>query len=148
MILGRQPIVQIVILGDNMIKWQDEYSTGYEAIDKQHKFLFNFFNDFEEDINDGRGAVYLEKYLHLLEAYAKSHFNYEEGCMFEHKCPMAQKNKTAHKSFLTTVDEYGKRFRSGHYAEDFFVEMHHFIEQWIINHIIGIDTHLRECSKG
>ena len=56
-----------------MIKWQDTYATGSEPIDKQHRLLFDIFNDFEDHINDGRGKEYMEKCFPLLDAYAKAH---------------------------------------------------------------------------
>lgn len=130
-----------------MIEWKEAYSTGNEAIDRQHKLLFDFFNDFEIIIQEGKGAHYLEKSFGMLESYAKAHFRFEEGCMHASKCPVEQKNKMSHQMFLVKVEEYKKVFESGKFEKDFFMDMHHFIEQWITNHIIGIDTHLKECMS-
>ena len=130
-----------------MIKWQDTYATGSEPIDKQHRLLFDIFNDFEDHINDGRGKEYMEKCFPLLDAYAKAHFKFEENCMHEHQCPVAMKNKVAHKTFLSTIEEFKKIFKSGQYQEDFFKQIHAFLKQWLIVHIIGIDVHLKECMN-
>ncbi len=130
-----------------MIEWKDAYSTGDEAIDRQHRLLFDFFNDFEVVIKEGKGAHYLEKSFCMLESYAAAHFKFEERCMHVARCSVADKNKTAHQMFLVKVEEFKKAFESGEVKDDFFVGMHHFLEQWITSHIIGIDTHLKDCVK-
>lgn len=128
-----------------MIKWQERFSTGLESIDRQHQLLFGFFNDFEENINEGRGKIYLEKSFSFLEAYAKAHFKFEENCMDQHQCPCALQNKEAHAQFMNKIIEFKTKFASGQCKEGFYVEIHQFLEQWITNHIINIDGQLKNC---
>ncbi len=130
-----------------MIEWKDAYATGNEAVDRQHRLLFDFFNDFESVINEGKGKHYLEKSFGMLEAYAAAHFKFEERCMDEARCSVSQKNKIAHQMFLAKVQEFKRAFETKEVKDDFYVEMHSFIEQWITSHIIGIDTHLKDCIK-
>jgi hemerythrin len=37
------------------MKWSDEYSTGVERIDNQHKMLFRMSEDFRTSLDDGLG---------------------------------------------------------------------------------------------
>jgi len=127
-----------------MIKWEEKFATGVEAIDRQHKFLFEMFNDFEDAIHEGRGESYLKHSFPLLEAYAQAHFHFEEGCMHQHKCPISQDNKNAHETFVVKLTAFKKQHESGP-TEELCVQMHDFIEKWIVNHIIGMDTHLKSC---
>ncbi len=130
-----------------MIEWKDAYATGNISIDKQHRLLFDFFNDFEQLIGEGKGILYLNKCFPMLEAYAQAHFKFEERCMQEHHCPVAHKNVMAHQLFIEKVEEYKKIFQSGQVEDDFFLDMHQFLENWIKGHIIGIDVHLKACIK-
>ena len=83
-----------------MIQWEERYATGVDSVDRQHRMLFEFFNDFEECIKTGHGEHYLETSFPLLEAYAKAHFSFEEDCFKQHQCPYAQQNKDAHQAFV------------------------------------------------
>ena len=130
-----------------MIEWRDAYSVGIEEIDGQHQRLFSFFNDFEIVINEGDPTHYMKNSFALLEAYAAAHFGFEEKCMHQYKCPMAQKNKAEHQNFITKVEGYKRVFESGEFGQDLFVEMHDFIEEWILGHIINVDSHLKVCVK-
>lgn len=130
-----------------MIKWEPRYSVGDEAVDRQHKLLFEFFNDLQEVIQEGKQASYLTTGLPFLENYAKAHFHYEENCMIKHKCPVAGENKTAHEIFLTTLQQFKKRTESNPSDKTLIIEMHQFLEKWITSHIIGIDMHLKACIK-
>lgn len=128
-----------------MINWDNKYSTGDENIDKQHKMLFEFFNDLENAINEGHGSSYAESSMQFLEDYAKAHFTFEEDCFKRHKCPYAQKNKEAHDMYLDKFLDFKKELDTYGYSDALLKELHHFVEQWIHNHIIEIDTHLLEC---
>ncbi|MBF0489563.1 MAG: hemerythrin family protein [Candidatus Omnitrophica bacterium] len=131
-----------------MIEWdQERYSSGVDSIDKQHRMLFEFFNDFEECIKNGKGMSYLEVSFPLLEAYAKAHFKFEEDCMNQHQCPFAKENKDAHQAFIVKVEEVKKTFASGQCGDELLMQVHDFIEKWITNHIIGVDIHLKGCVK-
>ena len=127
-----------------MIKWEDRFTTGVAAIDRQHKFLFEMFNDFEMSIEEGRGSLYLKSSFPLLESYAQAHFNFEEDCMNQHVCPFAEDNKKAHHHFIAKVEEFKRQLQSGP-TNELCAQVHAFIEKWIVSHIIGIDSHLKSC---
>ena len=131
-----------------MIKWEEKYSTGIISIDRQHRMLFEFFNDFEECIATGKGKSYLETGFPLLEAYAKAHFKFEEDCMEEQECPAAHENKEAHRAFVIKVEAIKSRFNTSKVSAETLTELHGFLEQWINTHIIGIDTQLKDCFQG
>ena len=130
-----------------MIEWNEKYATGNEAIDKQHRYLFAFLNDYEQSVRVGTGKYYMDNTFHLLEHYAKAHFVFEEKCMVEHRCSFAQQNKCDHGFFVKRIEEFKSRLENGEEAQAFFEEIHLFLENWVKQHIIGIDTHLKECLR-
>ena len=127
-----------------MILWDEKYKTGDEMIDNQHKQLFEFFNDFEEVIKEGRGESFIQNSLEFIENYIDCHFGIEELCMFKHKCQIAGKNQLAHENFRKTFVEFKNKINASGNKNHIANEMHHYIEEWIKNHIIGIDTHLKD----
>jgi len=130
-----------------MIKWEERFATGDDGVDRQHKLLFDMFNDFEASIHEGRGESYLKSSFPLLEAYAQAHFKFEEDCMERHHCPVSQDNKDSHQTFIVKVQDFKKKFQSGLHEDDLYIQVHAFIERWITSHVIGIDTHLKACIK-
>ena len=130
-----------------MIIWEERFSSGVESVDRQHRMLFEFFNDFEDCIKTGKGELYLDTSFCLLEAYAKAHFKFEENCMQERQCPFAKQNFDAHQVFIVKIQESKTKFSAGGCAHEVLIEIHDFLENWITTHIIAIDVHLKNCIK-
>jgi len=128
-----------------MIAWDERYRTGDEAIDRHHKLLFEFFNDFEIEIEERRGKNYLQKSMEFVEHYINCHFGIEEFCMCKNHCPFAERNQLAHEHFKKTFAAFKKEIDMGGYSDEIAIEMHLYLEDWIKSHIIGIDTHLKDA---
>lgn len=130
-----------------MITWDESMSTGLNDIDAQHREIIAKFNEFSAAIERGYGAD-LElagEILDFLQFYAVWHFEREEKCMAQYQCPVAQINKQAHTEFVEKFGRFYEHWQE--YGMDINVTYQTFIEleEWIRNHIIGIDTQLREC---
>jgi len=128
------------------VEWKDEYSTGEAEIDKQHKILFKYLEDLEAhmkqgDINDN----YIKTLLDNLGLFTRSHFCYEEICMRRYKCPIAGKNKEIHAKLLSIYTDYRQQFDIEGVTPALVQKVHDFLESWLLNHIIKIDTQLRDC---
>jgi len=128
------------------IVWKDEYNTGEPEVDKQHKILFKYLEDLEAhmkagDINDH----YVKMLLDNLGIFTRSHFCYEEICMRRLKCPVAAENKMIHAKLLAAYTSFRERFDLEGISDDLIQKLHDFLESWLINHILKIDTQLRDC---
>jgi len=128
------------------IDWKDEYCTGDDGIDQQHKVIFQYLADLEAhmavgDINDR----YIKNLLTNLGIFTRSHFCYEEICMRTHRCSIASTNKEHHAKLLAAFGKYVKRFEIEGVSEDLIQKLHDFLHSWLVNHILKIDTQLRDC---
>jgi len=128
------------------IVWKEEYNTGEPEVDKQHKVLFKYLEDLEVhmqagDINDR----YIKMLLDNLGIFTRSHFCYEEICMRRVKCPVAAKNKESHAKLLAAYGRYCERFEAEGASDDLIQKLHDFLESWLVNHILKIDTQMRAC---
>ena len=133
-----------------MIKWQESYSTGVAKLDEQHKSLFKYSNELEESLNSqGVSKETLQRSLHFLERYVKGHFGQEESCMHQFACPAANINKLAHQKFIeayiTFSDRISKDADNDVDSDAPLKELHHFLENWLTEHICKIDTQLKPC---
>ncbi|PCI45428.1 MAG: hemerythrin [Proteobacteria bacterium] len=128
------------------IVWKEEYNTGEPEVDKQHKVIFKYLEDLEShmqagDINDR----YIKMLLDNLGIFTRSHFCYEEICMRRVKCPVASENKEFHAKLLAAYTRYCERFEVEGASDDLIQKLHDFLESWLVNHILKIDTQLRSC---
>jgi hemerythrin-like metal-binding protein len=128
------------------VEWKDEYNTGEPEIDKQHKILFQYLADLESQMKAGDVSDrYIKMLLDNLGIFTRRHFCYEEICMRRHKCPIAAKNKEIHTKLLDAYTQYCERFEIEGMSEELVQGLHDFLESWLINHILKIDTQLRDC---
>jgi len=126
--------------------WKDEYNTGEPEVDKQHKILFQYLEDLENHMKAGDvNERYIGLLLDNLGIFTRSHFCYEEICMRRVKCPVAEKNKEFHGKLLDAYGRYRQRFETEGISDDLVTNLHDFLESWLVNHILKIDTHLRSC---
>jgi hemerythrin len=127
------------------VEWKDEYSTGEPEIDKQHKVIFKYLADLELHMKEGIDARYVGNLLENIGLFTRSHFCYEEICMRRSKCPIAAKNKEHHTKLLASYTHFCERFEHEGASDDLVQKLHAFLESWLVNHILKIDTHLKAC---
>ena len=130
-----------------MIIWKETYSTGIAELDKQHQNLFKYTNDLGQLIKDDAVSKHLlDGTLKFLTKYIGAHFGQEETCMHKHHCPMAEKNKEAHQKFIRHFKLIEEKINKNNASDDSVKELHHFLENWLVEHICKIDSQLKPCA--
>lgn len=74
------------------IAWSEDYATGIDIIDEQHKKLFELFAQVDSMTHTGSEDDIRYIVKQLLD-YAISHNSFEEGLMEEAGYPMASSHK-------------------------------------------------------
>ena len=129
------------------VEWKEEYRTGDEEIDKQHRILLDHLDDLKLHMKKGIDAAYVGRLLADLGLFTRSHFCYEEICMRQNQCAVAAKNKEQHGKLLSLYKQYNERFQKEGVSEDLVLKLHNFLENWLVHHILKIDTHLKSCLQ-
>jgi len=127
------------------MKWSDDYATGVERIDEDHKMIFKMADDFRAALDVGRGDVVYAVLLESLSLYCRGHFGFEERCMEEFRCPVAEKNKKAHGEFIEKLTEFQERYAASGYDHMDARRFVDTVDQWLDQHICRIDVHLKRC---
>ena len=128
------------------VAWDDRYSTGEERIDGQHKKLFEHIARLESQLGKPQpDAQVVRATLQFLETFARTHFVYEELCMFRHQCPMHEKNQAAHNAFMTVVERVKQRHAAEGATRELVAEVYQTLTDWLVGHICKIDTRLKAC---
>lgn len=134
-----------------MLIWTEKFSTGSPTIDEQHRQLIQYVNRLEAMLveNNPNREHYetMLKFLIFLEDYMESHFNFEEQCMENYRCPSHHKNCQAHEQFRRMFAKFRARFNHEGMRMELLKELNQTINTWIEGHILAVDTTLKPCIK-
>jgi hemerythrin len=126
------------------MKWSDEYSTGNEQIDDQHRMIFKMAEDFRAALDEGMGERVYGEMLESLNLYVRTHFGFEERCMDKYGCPVATGNKKAHARFVEVLTEFQQRYTTSGFSRADARDLVDTMDRWLVDHICRIDVRLRE----
>ena len=130
------------------LKWDEAaMATGVAEVDQQHQKLIDHLNELFRLMREGHGKEGIDSFVDFLTDYADTHFRHEEGCMTAYRCPVAAANKIQHMQFMRLLGGYRKRLQDEGPTGSLAIEVQHTVGEWIRNHIIKTDTHLRSCVK-
>ena len=125
--------------------WEDKLKTGDENLDFQHKYLFETFNKLGDAITAEQSKDTLNTILSRLKFYAEWHFGKEEECMERYNCPVAEQNKKAHAKFLDMFAQYRDESQQPGNTMEVAIKIHESLSDWLLNHVLGVDTRLQPC---
>ncbi len=124
------------------LEWKDEYSVGVELIDAQHKMFVGIVNELYEAIVTKKDKEALDNIFKQLVAYTQFHFQTEERYFDEFQYEGAEEHKTAHKALIDQIAELQQQKTD--IMDDPFKLMD-FLEDWLIDHIMGMDKLFGPC---
>ncbi len=130
------------------LEWNDEYCTGVEKVDEQHRKLFALLNDLEQMITQGiDSGSNVDNLLTSLATDAQTHFSFEENCMMRYNCPVARENKESHDQFLSNFRSFLNEYKAKGSSASLLKKLHKTAESWMVSHICDIDIHLKSCVR-
>ena len=127
--------------------WTNAHATGIPAVDDQHKVLFKSVNDFRKALEANEREDSCGPMLTFLERFTRKHFVFEEGCMEQHRCPVAQQNKREHAAILATLHVHREWYTTGGYDPNDAHLLLDALEHWLESHICRVDRQLKHCVK-
>jgi len=132
-----------------VFEWDERYSTGIPAIDRQHQELFKAVRRLHEAFKRGRGHREVGALLAFLTNYALEHFEMEEAYMSQIGFPDLRAHRLEHRVMTQKVLELQGRYdfddpTAGMAASQFLYE-------WLREHILQKDfayiSHARETRQ-
>lgn len=123
--------------------WDDNFATGIEIIDEQHRRLVGLVNKLAMHMATDSGGMTVHQVLDELTDYTVYHFNAEEAIWLGHLPHEAitAKHQAIHQSF---VDEINKaRSDAARLSNaDAINEILAFLTHWLAFHILDTDRHM------
>ena len=113
------------------IIWTDDFSTGINVIDSQHKRIIHYINQLTDAQNLKEPELLSEVLVNLID-YTFSHFAFEESLMEEAGYNAVAIHKQTHNAFREKINKYQDRHKQG---EDISEELFQLLNVWLMSHI-------------
>lgn len=124
-----------------MYEMKDEYKTGIEFIDVQHKKLFEIAETTYKLLKNDYTLDKYDKVVHLIEelqAYTDFHFKAEEEYMesIDYKRMFTQ--KVEHEAFIKKIRDvdFNKIDKD---QDEYIISILQFLNDWLVEHILEKD---------
>lgn len=127
----------------NHFTWSPNLSVNVKIIDEQHKRFVKLLDDFYQAILDGRADKEISKTFEELGNYSKFHFATEEKYFDEFNFDGSDEHKAEHKNFIAKVAGMESKIKDG--EEKMSTELIDFLEDWLVNHVNGLDKKYTKC---
>jgi len=121
------------------LPWSDEYLLGIEAVDSQHKGIFDAVHRFYEECLTSAGEDSVEDTLNYLKAYTEEHFRAEEALMEEHNYPRLEDHKQLHKAFIGQLSELVYQLNEVGPSQELADNTAELVQDWLVEHIATRD---------
>lgn len=132
-----------------IFKWKDNFSTGIEEIDKQHKRLFEIGGEIYNLATLKDGQDHYDEIMTLLSGlkdYTVYHFGFEESLMEKYNFSELDKHKVQHSRFIEKLNELETQDIDAR-QQKVILDILDFIVNWISSHILGSDLNYKGVIK-
>jgi len=127
--------------------WNEDLATGIEAIDNDHRMLFDLIDQFHEAYMKPDNKKAMEPVFSVLMDYTNNHFRREEELLEEVGYPELEEHKEGHKDLKNEVIALHQRFLNDELQgdeKDLGLELLAFLKNWLDFHIRESDMHYRD----
>jgi len=120
-----------------LVSWNDEFSVGIDAIDRQHTRMLGLINNIDEVIQQGGAYEQFAPILNDLIDYTSRHFAHEEKLLEENHCPDIDRHKKSHVRLRDELSRWREKVAEAS-TEDMNEHML-FLRIWFPGHILNVD---------
>lgn len=125
------------------IEWSEKYSVGVAMFDEQHRVFFGIINDLYGSIIERKEREVLGDIFDQLIKYTEFHFESEERYFDEFHYEHATEHRAAHQSLTERLFKLKERWEVGQLDNPY--EVMDFLEDWLVEHIMGMDRQYHDC---
>jgi hemerythrin-like metal-binding protein len=125
--------------------WNEEYNTGVDFIDEQHRYFFNIVSTLKENLHEGVCKDSASKIFFSLAHYAE-HFLIQEEIYFrDYQFPGVNEHMDLHKEFISRVIQFQADYEKD--VGETCRSMLAYLEEWFENHILKYDKEAMEYLR-
>ena len=125
----------------HMYEFKEEFKTGIDQIDQEHKRLFEIADQIyelknKEFVHDKYDEII--KILEELKEYTIFHFGHEEEYMQRIEYTGLEAQQYAHQAFVDKLNEINLDDVDEN-QQEYLIELVDFLLSWLVNHILKVD---------
>lgn len=140
-LIGKLPPLEEWMVRENPCEFRDEYLTGIELIDGEHRELFNIVDKANRLMKSYDEASDYDKILDILDMlkeYTKEHFADEEEYMESIGYEGLDAQKRAHDAFIQKLENIDTA-ETDKIPRESLQQLLEFLLGWLVNHILYTD---------
>lgn len=120
-----------------LLDWNESFSVGIAAMDKQHHLLVNMLNELHEAMLQGKAQTITGDLLQKLVDFTGYHFIAEEKILKDAGFPTLEAHHKLHEDLCKEVNVFVERYRRG----EQMINLHlmNFLRNWLSRHILEED---------
>ncbi|MHC1700074.1 MAG: bacteriohemerythrin [Humidesulfovibrio sp.] len=118
-----------------IVCWDGSLKIGVDALDAQHRYLFEIINAMQGKLALGHAREALLDGLDSMRTYARFHFDTEEALLEKHGYPERESHRQTHREFLEALDRLSGQEASPELAHQALG----FLLAWLAGHIQAVD---------
>ncbi|MBF0381286.1 MAG: hemerythrin family protein [Magnetococcales bacterium] len=115
----------------DLVSWKQNYTTGNEDIDAQHRYFANLINRINHELLKPSDVSYQTKLLQELHSYSQFHFLSEENIMYKLGVSNLEEHKTMHILLSDTLNDMISRIESKQILP---LQILQFLTNWFVSH--------------
>lgn len=124
------------------LEWTSMMAVGVDAIDTQHRQLFEQINRLLEACNQGKGKESIDQIVNFLEKYVVNHFQAEQKLMQETHYPDYLKHKGLHEQFIESFGRLKEQIAKEGNTINIVILTNRMVVGWLNDHILNVDKEL------
>ena len=121
----------------SLLSWRPNYSVGIDAIDAEHRHLFDLINRFHDNFQQGYSLTELRRVLSQLVAYSEEHFHREQAAMALLEYPHLSEHARIHDELYLAIFDLENRMTERPQSVD--LDTLRFLRGWLLDHILDYD---------
>lgn len=130
------------------MEWCNDLLLGVDEIDRQHKAIFDLFNQLSMVCHAEEGDAAINRLLDFLQQQVRAHIETEERLMIEYSYPEIDKECQQHWEFAREVAEIRQRIRTQGPSRFIGALIASQMAQWVVEHIRAHDRQLVDFLHG
>lgn len=122
----------------SLLQWKEEYNTGIQKMDEQHKKWMSIINQFYDQLQKREMHDNLGELLYKAIDYTNFHFSEEEKMMETYHFSGLEQQKKEHAEIRSKLSEMEKRYKEGRL--DISLPVTSEMKSWFNRHISKLDN--------
>lgn len=124
-----------------LIEWRDEFRTGIEAVDFEHKGMIELINEAHAQLQAGAPRDQIDAFLGEIYARISGHFALEESVMKARRYDQFHDHKQDHEMLLDAIRDIMDDYDAGDF-DGVSEELGRRLQSWFIDHFKTKDARL------